>query len=111
MRDGDQARAGVQELFKFLQDQLAPVVDRGHAQDGILLVAQHLPGNDVGVMLHGGDQDFVAGLHVLPAVGLRDQVDALRGPAHEDDLPRIGGVQESLDLDPRAFVRFRGALA
>ena len=53
-----------------------------------LLVAEHLPGHDVRVVLQSGDQDLVAGSDILAAVGLGDQVNAFGGAAHEDDLVR-----------------------
>jgi hypothetical protein len=43
-------------------------------------LAQHLPGNDIGVVLHLGDDDVIArvNLRVAPAVG--DQVDPFGVP-------------------------------
>ena len=39
------------------------------------------------------------------------EVDGLGGIAHEDELARVGGVDEVRDLDPRALVGRRGLLA
>src|SRR5687767_15158932 len=55
----DQTGAIIQKLFVLLQDQLAAVVDRDDAQPRTGLFAQHLPGNDVGVMFDPADQDLV----------------------------------------------------
>ena len=61
MHDRDDLRlpAG-QDLLVLLQPQFAAVVHRDDAQLGAGLLAHHLPGDDVGMMLHGGDHHFVA---------------------------------------------------
>ena len=74
--------------------ELAAIVDGSDAQLRAFFLAEHLPRHDVGVVLHGGDEHFVAGADVRAAVGLRDQVDGLGGAADEDDLARVGGVDE-----------------
>ena len=104
MRDRDQLGLRRQQLRQLVQLQLAAIVDRQHAQLGALLLAQHLPGHDVGVMLHRGDQDFIAGADVLAAIALRDQVDGLGRAAHKDDLALVGGIQKALHRAPRRFV-------
>ena len=49
--------------------------------------ARHqLPGHDVAVMLERREQDAVAGLQIVAAPALRDQVDPLGRAADEDDL-------------------------
>ena len=95
MRDGQQFRARSQQLGQLVHHQLAAVVDGNNPQLGALFLAKHLPGNDVGVMLHGRDEHFVAGAHVFAAIGLRDQVDAFRGAAHEDDLALIAAFRNA----------------
>ena len=57
-------------------------------------------------MLHGGDEYFVAGVNVSAAVGLRHEVNGFRGAADEDDLARIGGVEERLHRPARSLVLF-----
>src|SRR5437879_12795193 len=58
-------------------------------------------------MLHGGDEHFVASVNVSAAIGLHHEVDGFRGAANEDDLARIGSVEERLHLSARPFVLFR----
>ena len=89
VRDGDQLRSRPEQFRKFVEQQLAVVVDRSDAKLGALFVAQNLPRHDVGVMLHCGDQHFVAGLNVGAAKGLRDQIDAFGGAADENDFVRV----------------------
>ena len=111
MHHGDQLGARVQQLFVFIEQQFAALVDGRDAQDGLFFLAQNLPGHDVGVVLHGGDDDFVAGLDMSAAIGVGDQVDALGDAADEDDLAPVGGIEEALDLDAGLFVMAGGTLA
>ena len=78
---------------------------------GALFFAKYLPGHDVGVVLHGGDDDFVIRPDVGPAVGLGYQIDALGGAPHEDDLLVVLGVDELPHLLPRPLVGVGGQLA
>ena len=96
-----------QQVLKVLEQQLAAVADWRNSQPCALLFAQDLPGHDVGVMLHGGDEHFVAGVNVGAAVGLRHEVDGFRGAANKDDVARIGSVEERLHRPARPFVLFR----
>ena len=111
MRDGHHAGARVEQLLVLFEEQLAAVVHGNHAQLGALFFAQHLPRHDVGVVLHGGDDDLVALFDVLAAPGTGDQVDAFGGAADEDQLVGGRGIQEMPGLDARLFVGRGGALA
>src|SRR5262249_8941598 len=99
-----------EELFKLVQDKLATIVDGGYAQLCAFFIAKYLPGHDVGVMLHGRDQDFVARANVLPSVTLRHQVDGFGGSAHEYDFFPIAGVEEALRRSTDFFVIRRRTL-
>src|SRR5829696_8136203 len=68
------------------------VIDRRPFDHGAMALAQEVPGHDVGVMLHDGDHDLVAGLDVGLAPGRRHEVDRLGGVAGEDDLFGACGV-------------------
>ena len=60
--DGDQPDAAIgQQRLERRHVQLARVGDRGDAQLDAVRVAQHLPGHDVGVVLHLGDQHRLPG--------------------------------------------------
>ena len=61
VRDGNDARAIVQQLFVPIHTQLAEIGDRDDAQPRALLVAEHLPRDDVRVVLHLGHDDLVTG--------------------------------------------------
>ena len=76
----------VDQATEFAEDELAVVVD-GYPPNGQApLLGQHVPGNDVGVVLHFGEHDGVTGMQVGPSPGVGDQVEALGGVLGEDDL-------------------------
>ena len=75
------------------------------------LLADNLPRHDVRVVLQPGQQHFVARLQHHPAVGLRDEVDAVGRAGRQDDRSGIGSVDEARRLRARPFVRRRRPLA
>ena len=64
-----------------------------------------LPRDQVGVVLHLGDDDLVARLQVRAPPRVRDQVERLRRRAREHDLALPGRTDERGDLRARAFVQ------
>ena len=88
---------------------MAGVVNRGDFEARAFFFCQHLPRNDVGVVLEPGDDDLVVLLNVLAAPALRDEIDAFGGAAHENDFSRVRGVQEAADFGARALVGVCGA--
>ena len=67
----------------------------GHiAKFNASLLGQHLPGNNVGVVLHFRQNDGVAFLEVCTAPRMSDEVDGLGGSAGDDDLVRIEALLE-----------------
>src|SRR5829696_6119461 len=71
------------------------VVGETHALDAsIFLFGEKLPWYEVGVMIHRGHDDEIAGLDVAASPGLRHQVDRLSRIPNEDDLARRGGIDE-----------------
>ena len=104
MRDRNQARLGSEQLFILGQKNLPGVVDGRNAQPGALFRAEHLPGNDVGVMLQPGDDDLIVLLNIAPAPTLRHQVDAFGGSSDEYDLARGSGIEKTARLLARGLV-------
>ena len=96
--DGDQTGLWAKQLFVLIQPHLAGIVHRGHAQPRALFGAEHLPGNDVGVMLQPGDDDLVVLLNVAASPALGDQIDGLGGSANKDDFAGRAGVEEAARL-------------
>ena len=105
---GDELGSPVQQLFKLVELHLAAVIDGNDTQHRLLLLAKHLPGHDVRVMLQGRNDDLISSADVRSSIGLRYQVNPFRRAADEDDLPRISRVQKPLHLAPRRFIRLGG---
>ena len=95
MGDRHQLGARAQDPVQGVQAQFAVVGDRNHLEHDALLVPQHLPGHDVGVVLHLRNHHLVAFGQEPPSKGGGDQVDGLGGVACEDDLVAVGGVDEA----------------
>ena len=74
---------------ELVQRELGPVGHRQVAQARAGGLAQELPGHDVGVVLHLGDEHLVALAHLLAAPGVGHEVDGLGGVAGEDRAGRI----------------------
>ena len=91
VRHADNAGTFGEEPFVFVEQQLATVVHRDDAKLDALAHLQQLPGDDVAVVLHGGDDDLVALAEEGFAEAGGKQVDALRGAAGEDDFVRQAG--------------------
>ena len=69
---------------ELVERQLAALRHRQVAQPRPGLLAEELPGHDVRVVLHLGDEHLVAGADVAAAPGVGDEVDGLGGVAGED---------------------------
>src|SRR5450756_2132233 len=84
--DRDQPGPVREERAVLVEEDLAAVVDRYHAQRRAALLGEKLPWHDVGVMLQAGDHDLIPGAHICAAPALRDEVDRLGRAADEDDV-------------------------
>ena len=51
---------GDQQLLEIVEQEVALVVDRRPFDHGALRSRQEMPGNDVGMVLHNGEDDLVA---------------------------------------------------
>ncbi len=89
-----------QQPLVLLENEVTVVIDRDHLELRPPLLAQELPGDDVGVMFHGRYQDLVAGLEPGPDKARGDQIDALGGRTGEDDLAAVGSADVILDRGP-----------
>jgi len=65
--DRDQARARAEEALERRHVETDGRVDRRNDELDAEPIAQHLPGNDVGVVLELGDEDFVARFEECPS--------------------------------------------
>ena len=103
MSEGEQADA-LELAIQPLEIEAALGVDPQEVQLGPGLGRQQLPGNQVAVVLHLGQQDAVAPVDVGPAPAVADQVDGLGDVAGEHDLPHAPGVDEAGHLLPGRLV-------
>ena len=104
VRHADEPCALVEQLFVFVDQQFAGIVDRHDADPCSLLVGQHLPRHDVRMVLERGQDDFVAGVDELAPVTVHRQVDRFGGAAGEDHLALLARVDEARERAPRLFV-------
>ncbi len=105
MRERDELGLQVQEDLEDLQPQQAIVRDGHELQVAVLLLDQELPRHEVGMVLHLGQDDGVAAADVAAAPRVGDEVDRLRGVPDEDDLGRLGRIDQPRDRSSRPFIR------
>ena len=98
--------AGRDQTFQGLHVEGPVGQKRSKAQDHPLLLAQEVPGDDVGVVLHLG-QDHLVTLGKIAPKARRHQVQGLGGAPGEDDLG-LRRAYEGADLFPRVFIEFCG---
>ena len=109
--DGEEIGALGEEGVEGLQIEGAVVEDGNDFELGTAAFAKHLPGDDVGVVLEVGDEDFVTGCEVSgESEDGGDEIDAVGGAGGEDDLVRRWGVEVSGDRDAGFLVGSGGGL-
>ena len=107
MRHGHQAGVLREEPFEGCEIQFSVVAHGDDAQTE----SRQLPGDDVGVVLQGRDDDFASGVVAVEARHrCGDQVDALRRAARENDFFRRSGAEEAAHRFAGGFVQIGGAL-
>ena len=107
----DEAGAGPEHREVGVEVEHAVVVDRHDPELRPLLLAEELPGDDVRMVLHVGDDDLVAFPEPRADEAVRNEVDGLGGAAREDDLAFVRGAQKAPDGLPGSLVGRRRALA
>ena len=104
MHQRDDLHAGRQPAPEVVEVEFAGVGDRNRRDPRADRLGDHLPGNDVGVVLHLGDQHLVAlAERVAPQAGGRE-VQPLGGAPDEDDLLRGLRGEEGRHPRPRLLV-------
>ena len=106
----DERGPKVQQDLVHLELQEPVVADRNELQVAVLFLDQELPGHQIGVVLHLGQDDRVAPADVAAAPRVRDEVDRLGRIADEDDLGRLRGVDELRGGGAGGLVGDRGPL-
>ena len=87
-------RALVEQGKERVLVQRAVLVAGNHLENRAGALAEHLPRNDVGMVLQRGNEDFIARLD--PAgkpEDVGDEIDAIGGAGGEDHLVRSGGIE------------------
>ena len=83
--------------MKVFEVDLAGLRNPAGDEFGAGALTQHLPGDDIRVMLHFRDQDFIARPDRF-GHALRDQIDRLGGAPGKDDLAAVGGADKRTHL-------------
>jgi hypothetical protein len=104
--DGDELRSAFQHRRVGVHLEQPLVVDRHPVDLRPDPLGQLLPGDDVGVVLHLGEDDAVTGADIGVAPGAGDEVDRLGRVADEDHLAPVGGADVVGDRGPRPLVGF-----
>ena len=99
----DELRPAREQRVQGVEVELAVFQHGDVGELGLAVLAEKLPGHDVGVMLHLGQHDEVAAVDVLPPPRVGDQVDRGRRVRGEDRLLR-GRAEPLGDPLPRPFV-------
>ncbi len=111
MGERDELRLQAQQHLEDVEAKDAVVGDRDELEVAVALLDEELPRDEVGVVLHLGQDDRVAPVDVPAAPRVRDEVDRLGRVAGEDDLVAVGRVDEPRDPGPRLLVGGRRLLA
>ena len=112
MRQGEEPDLAREKLIHAIQVQQSLVAsDRKVHQLGADTLNQQLPGNDVAVMLHFGEQDFVASFDVLGSPRMRDEVNSFGRATGKNDFSRTAGIDEPSRAIARGFEGGSGAIA
>ena len=93
--DADNLGAFVEEFLILIHLEQAVVGNGYNAQPYATSGLQELPRNDVAVVLHLAEDDFVAFLHESLTEARCYEIDALRRSASKDNLRRAACIEES----------------
>ena len=97
----------IPEAFYYYADENA-VIKRENDNFRLFTAGHHLPRNDVGMVLHFGDDDLVPVLYKGFTKGKSHQVDAFGGPFCENNLFPVSGMYKMLNLVPDRLKSFSG---
>ncbi len=111
MGHGDDLCTGVDHLVQPVVIEAVILRQGNVAQNGSRLLGHHHPGDQVGVVLHDGEQDLVPLLQVLQSPAVSHQVDAFGCIAREEDRFGAGSVDEASRPGARHIVEIRGFVA
>ncbi len=104
MREGEQLHLRREQLRKLIERERAILTHRHETQARAGSLRQQLPRHEIAVVFHFGEKNHVVGPEKFSAPRLRDEVDAFRRPARENDLVRARRVEIVRHALPRALV-------
>lgn len=106
----DNLRTFGKQLFVLVQQKFASVIHRDNFNGNPSFGSQQLPGNDVAVMFHDGENHLIPLLHKLLTEAGHKQIDTFRRAAGKDDFIRTAGMDELPYRLARCFVQLRSLL-
>ena len=109
MREGKHACAFCEGRFDHIEIQFSCVRDRNRSHGGARFRSDELPWDDVSMVLHLGDEDFIAWLQAGAEEALGDEVGRFGGASDKENFPWLGGSQGLRD-SLAGFVVARGGL-
>ena len=110
MRHADNLCTLGKQLFVLIQQKLASVIHRNDFNGNPPLGSQQLPGNDIAVMLHNGENHLIPLLHKLFTEAGHKQIDTFRRTAGKDDFIRTAGIDKLPHRLTRRLVQLRSLL-
>ncbi len=108
--DCNKLRTLGQTLFEFLDMEHAFVIDRCKDKLCALPLTDEVPWNDIGVMFHNRQKDFIALADIGHTVTVSDRIDRFSRILGEDDFVNGTGIQKATNRFARLFVESVAAL-
>ncbi len=104
MGDCDKLGTLGQALFEFLDMEHALVIHRREDKLRALSLPDEMPGNDIGVMLHDRQEDFIALADIWHAISISDRIDRLSSVLREHNFVDGANVQKTANCFARLFI-------
>ena len=110
LREAHQFGLVGKQLFVFVEHQLPRIGHRNHFEHDAPLLSLQLPRHNVGMMLHGRHDYFIAFVHERLTIGGGDEVQTLGGAPGENHLSGRAGIDEAAHRLAGSLVKFGGLL-
>ena len=104
MCDGHQFGTRTKKGGEGVEDQFTGVIDGSDTKHGSGLLGQELPGDNVRVVFHRRQKDFIPRVDMGTPIRLGDQVNGLRRSADKNDFLAVGSSDKLTDFFPSAFI-------
>ena len=107
LRDRHHFGARAEQLLEFANEEVAVIIDRRPFDHRAETLAEEVPRDDIGMVLHDREHDLVAFPQPHAAEARRDEIDRLGGVLGEDNFFLGAGIDEGSRRLARAFVSLR----